>query len=312
MRSLTVLAAFAVLLFPGVARAQAPSVGPILLNLPAGPKPAALGNAWVSASDRDAIFYNPAQIGRGGTAFDLSVTRHGNAGTATTLTSGYTAGKWSMSLGWGIRFLDFSTSPAMAYPYAPDALLVGGSADGASALVVVGGAFVYKGFRIGAAGKYATDRVTMPAAVPTAPSISRQVFVADFGVSRSLFRGTGAVSVQNLGGDSRQDDVTVKLPRQVLLGWSRSRTAGPLDLAVYTQATLRDGWTSAGAGLEASYGWIEGYSVALRVGARRTETSAEQPVAFGAAFTADRLTVEYGVQFFDGGRTVNGVTIRWR
>jgi hypothetical protein len=60
------------------------------------------------------------------------------------------------------------------------------------------------------------------------------------------------------------------------------------------------------------YSWIQGYNVAFRIGARRPETTAEHPLAFGAAFTADRLTLEYAIRIFDGGRTSNGVTVRWR
>jgi hypothetical protein len=81
---------------------------------------------------------------------------------------------------------------------------------------------------------------------------------------------------------------------------------------MYSQVTVREGWTAVGGGLEMGYSWIEGYNVALRVGARRTESPSEHPLALGAAFTADRLTVEYAVQFFEGGRAANGVTIRWR
>jgi hypothetical protein len=60
------------------------------------------------------------------------------------------------------------------------------------------------------------------------------------------------------------------------------------------------------------YSWIEGYNVALRVGARRPETTTEQPVSFGAAVTADRLVVEYAVRLFDGGQAAHTVTVRWR
>jgi len=304
--------AVSLVLAPALAMAQAPPVGPIVLRLPASPRTAALGNAWVAGSDRDAIFYNPAQIGRGSQAFDLSITRHGRAGTAATLGSAYTAGKWSLSLGWGMQFVDFSTSPATPYPYGAETLLETGSADASSALIVVGGAFVYKGFRFGAAGKYATDRVIRPASSSDTPFISRSVFVADLGVSRNLLGGVGAASVQNLGADAEQDGVSVRLPKQLLLGWSRLKQAGPLDVTVYTQLTVRDAWTAPGVGLEAGYSWLEGYVLALRVGARRTDTAAEQPVSLGAAFTADRLTVEYAVQFFEGHRTSNGVTVRWR
>jgi hypothetical protein len=75
---------------------------------------------------------------------------------------------------------------------------------------------------------------------------------------------------------------------------------------------MRTGWIAPAAGFEVGYSWIEGYSVALRVGARRPETDAGQPMSLGASFTADRLTVEYAAQFIDGGRISNGVTVRWR
>jgi hypothetical protein len=35
-------------------------------------------------------------------------------------------------------------------------------------------------------------------------------------------------------------------------------------------------------------------------------------MSLGAAFTADRITVEYAMQFVDGGRASHGVTVRWR
>ena len=104
----------------------------------------------------------------------------------------------------------------------------------------------------------------------------------------------------------------IMAPKQALAGWSMSRQAGPLDLALYTQWTIREDWQAAGAGVEVGYGWIEGYNFALRAGVRRPESGSEQPFSFGAAFTADRLTIEYGVQFFEGGHAANGVTIRWR
>jgi hypothetical protein len=97
-----------------------------------------------------------------------------------------------------------------------------------------------------------------------------------------------------------------------VIGYSIAKPAGPLDLGIYTQVTARNRWTSPGAGLEVGYSWIQGYNIAFRIGARRPETTAENPVAFGAAFTTDRLTIEYAIRIFDGGRTSNGVTVRWR
>jgi hypothetical protein len=76
--------------------------------------------------------------------------------------------------------------------------------------------------------------------------------------------------------------------------------------------THRDGWAAPAAGVEVGYGWIEGFNVVLRAGIRRPERDVQQPVTLGAGITGDRLTIEYAVQFFDGGRAANGVTVRWR
>jgi hypothetical protein len=305
------LAVAASLLFASLAFAQAPPSGPLLLRLPVTPRAAALGNAWVAGSNREVLFYNPAQIIGARGAFDVSFVRFGADATMATIGSAYAAGKFSLTLGWGAEILRFSTDAAAGYPYSPDVLRSKGSSDAMSALFAVGGAFVYKGFRIGAAGKYAYDSVAAASAVVDGRPQSHSALVADLGVARNLWGGVIGGSVQNLGGVPK-DDAPLAIPRQGLVGWSTQRQAGPLDLGIYTQVTMRRGWTSPGAGLEVGYSWIDGYNVTLRVGARRPETTTEFPVAFGAAVTADRLTIEYALQIFDGGRTANGVTVRWR
>jgi hypothetical protein len=303
-----VLAAVVVLALavPAHVFAQAPAVGPLLLIVPATPRTAALGNAWVAGRDQDVLFYNPAQLVGARTGLDLSITRHGSHGTTTTLGSVYAGGKWSLTLGWGVQFADYSPGPSTSYPYSPDVLLSNGAAQGTSALFAIGGAVVWKNTRFGAAAKYASDRVSMP------DPLNHGVFVADIGVARQIVGGTGALSVQNLGGSSGDDGTGIKAPEQVLMGWSTTRVVGQLDLGLYTQLTLRDDWTSPAGGVEISYSWIEGYVVSARAGARRPESGPEHPFTLGAALTADRLTIEYGVQFFEGGRAANGVTIRWR
>jgi hypothetical protein len=304
------LGLFLVVLRPTEAAAQAPSAGPLLLRLPASPRPAALGNAWVAGRDADVLFYNPAQLVNARSAFELSFTRIGRAATQSSIASTYASGKWSLTFGWGVQFLRFDTDPAAPYPYSPDVLLSGGSVDGLGALFAVGGAFAFKGFRIGAAGKYAFDSVpASPASSVTSPRA--HVLLADLGVARNLWRGVAAASLQNLGG-ADENDPSASVPKQWLAGWSITRPAGPLDLGVFTQVMRRDGWTAPGAGLEVGYSWIEGYDVVIRAGARRPDTPAEKPMTFGAAFTADRLTIDYTLRVFDGGKTANGVTIRWR
>ena len=289
------------------AHAQAPDSGPLVLRVPVSTRAVALGNAWTAGRDQDVIFYNPAQLIGARTEFAVSLGRHGGA-TSGSMTSVYAAGPLSMTFGWGVHLVNFTTSGSDAYPFAPDILVRRGVFDAQSALVVAGGAFVLKGFRIGASGKYVSDR--LPAAA--AGSASHHTFLADIGVARNIVGGVGAVSFQNVGHTTMDGDPRITIPRQVSLGWSATKPAGPLDLAIVSQLTMRHGWTSPGAGLEASYSWIEGYSVALRAGVRRPETPTERPVAIGAAFTADRLTLDYAVQFFDAGHRAQRVTLRWR
>jgi len=300
---------------PAQSFAQAPAVGPLLLIIPATPRTAALGNAWVAGRDQEVLFYNPAQLIGARQGMDLSITRHGPNGTSLTLGSVYSGGKWSATLGWGVQFADYRVTPGSTYPYPPEILIGDGSASATGILASVGGAITWKGYRFGAAGKYASDRSVMPAGllnVSASEPVNNGVIVADIGVAKNIAGGVGAFSVQNLGGSSNGDGTGITAPKQALLGWSTSKPVGPLDDMLVTQLTVRDEWTAPGAGVEIGYSWIEGYNVALRAGVRRPESGTEQPFTFGAAFTADRLTIEYGVQFFEGGHAANGVTIRWR
>ena len=72
---------------------------------------------------------------------------------------------------------------------------------------------------------------------------------------------------------------------------------------------MRKDWVAPAGGFEAGYSWIEGYNVALRVGARRPETTTEQPVhvrrGVHGRSAHDRIRAS---QFFDGGHTAHGVT----
>jgi len=297
---------------PSSAFAQAPETGPLILNVPASARTAALGNAWVAGRDRDVIFYNPAQLIDQRDEFDLSLTRLGPASTMMSAGSTFAAGKWNLTLGWGAQVLGFDADAASSYPYSPDLLQADGSRRGTDMLFTVGGAIEVKGFRVGAAGKYVSEIASPAAAGPDAPAPNHQMVLGDIGVARDLLGGAGAIAFQNLGRDSEDNGTVLPVGRQIAFGWSRTKQAGPLDLAIFTQATVRKGWWSPAGGLEMGYSWIDGYNVALRVGGRRTETDAERPISLGGALTADRLTVEYAVRFFDDGRTANGVTVRWR
>ncbi len=298
-------------LAPSPAWAQAPPTGPLVLHIPTSARTAALGNAWVAGRDLDVIFHNPAQIIGTRSTIDLSVARLGPASTMLSAGSIYAAGKWSLTLGWGAQFVGVNADAA-PYPFSPDVTLASGARSGTSALLTAGAAMVFKKFRVGAAVKYVSDMASTSPAVLLPVRVNQHLLLADVGVARNLFGGAAAIAFQNIGRDSRDAGVLLRVPRQVALGWSTTKVAGPLDLGVFTQVTARRDWTTPAAGIEAGYSWIDGYMVTLRAGVRRPETRAEKPVALGAALTADRLTVEYALRLFDGGRSSSGVTLRWR
>jgi hypothetical protein len=292
--------------------AQAPPAAPLVLQLPATARAAALGDAWVTGRDSEVIFYNPAQIIGASRTFGVTLGRPGPGSTSLTAANSYAAGKYSLTLGWGARLLDFRLDAAAAYPYTADDLLTKGTADGQSLLLTFGGAIVYRNFRIGGAAKFLSDRVSSMPADPVSVSINQHAWVADVGVARNLWGGVAAFSAQNLGRTTAVDATTLITPRQFLAGYSWGRGAGPLDLNLYGQVTMRKDWWSPAGGVEVGYGWIEGYNVTLRAGVRRPVTSREQPIVIGAALNADRLTVEYGVQFFENAHPSHLVTVRWR
>ena len=73
-RSLPALIATVGLVWPVRAYAQTPA-GPLLLLVPATPRTAALGNAWVAGRDQDVLFYNPAQLIGARQGLDVSIDR---------------------------------------------------------------------------------------------------------------------------------------------------------------------------------------------------------------------------------------------
>lgn len=291
--------------------AQAPATAPLILLLPASTRAASLGNAGVTGRDDDVVFYNPAQLLGARTGFSTTIARYGSASTFGEMSAVYAGGP--LTMGWGVEYLDFSVHPGDTYPYVPATLVSRGPLEAQGLLATVGGAYTWKGFKGGIAMKYVADRVDLAALGATSALESRHdTFLGDAGLAHNLWGGVAGLAVQNIGRGWTDGSNRIYAPFQESLGWSRGVTAGELDLGFGGQVTARRGWISPGAGVEVGYGWIEGYSASLRAGARRTETTGEKPVALGASLNADRLTIEYALEFFDGGNNAHRVTIRWR
>ena len=300
--SLRVLAA--ALLIASVAPAQAPAAGPLVLLLPANTRAAGMGNAWVAGRDESSVFYNPAQINPT-TGFGGRFARYGSNGTVGTLASAVTV-NW-LTLGWGVQAVEFKARSDAAYPFTPADIVRRGTRDAQSLVVSAGGNFLVKGFRAGLGVKYAEDRIDGASGFFATPPVLKGVLLGDLGVAHPLLSGTAALAVQNLGDDSR-----LTLPMQTTLGWARQMQARQLDLAFATQISMRNNWLGAGGGIEAAYGWIEGWSVALRAGVHRPETAAQRPVSLGGTLNADHVSLDYGLELFEAGRYAHHISIRWR
>lgn len=292
-------------MIPPRVRAQAPAAGPLVLLLPTSVRATALGNAWVAGRDEYSIFYNPAQL-VATNGIGAAFGRYDWNGTSGAITSGVTIGP--ITYGWGVELAEFKARTSATYPFALDELVQRGTRDAMSFVASGGMNYVIKGFRTGVAIKYAEDRVDgyTSAGLVGAP-VRNGFLLGDLGASHPFMSGTAALSVQNIG-----DHSSLRLPMQTTLGWAAQKPVGEFDMAFTAQVSERNNWVGGGGGIEAGYGWIEGWSVAARAGAHRTETSAQRPFTMGGSLNADRLVLDYALEFFEHRQLAHHIAIRWR
>jgi hypothetical protein len=291
-------------------------VAPIVLELPAGPRSLALGDVGVTSRDDEVLFFNPAQLAVA-SGFSSSVERFSNAATlgAFSAVTRFNGG----GIGVGVRFVNYSV------PQIDDPTFGGVTLGGVSTLLAPGNlpvnsleasagiAQVFKGWRVGAAAKWAQDGAFIfPIGHP----------MLDLGVARQVFNSyTVGASVQNLGEDYDErvaptgtgfSRVQAQLPRQATIGASRAESVGEFDLfATAAVSWLRTNTLAPAGGLEVNYSWLSGYNIALRAGARRP-LPGEEAFTAGAGFTMDRLSIDYALETLSGGRIGNRIGLRVR
>ena len=301
---------------------------PIVLLLPSGPRTLALGNTGVAGRDDDVIFFNPAQlvIARG---FSGSIERYSatSAGGGLSAVTRFNNG----GIGIGMRMADYET-PTNSYPPDRGTMLRTAPGNGTSVEATVGLAQLIKGVRAGIAAKYVEDNV---------PAVRGSRGAVDVGVSRDFFtRYTFGLAVQNIGSSisvpcvvARQtaagsNDCMVisgippfppdtrvtsaRLPLRTTFGAQTQQAVGQFDLmATAALSALRMGWLGGSGGAELGYSWLDGYSVALRAGARST-LPGEAAFTAGAGFTMDRLSIDYAAEALTGSRWGQRIGLRVR
>ncbi len=303
MRARSVVAA-ALCLAPVVARAQAEGFGPIVLQLPASTRAIGFGDAYVGVREPEAVFYNPAQLGvRPGVA--ISAERYGSVSTAGAIASTYVFGKFGFGL--GAQMLDYR-SLGLAYPDAApngEQLLADGPFPASSLVAAAALEMAYKGIRWGLTQKLAQDRA----------SDGRDgVWLTDVGAAREIGPVTVGATVQDLGAGPKMVGTSAALPTHGTIGAAAAGVpVGPLDLAASAAVSVRRGGrVSPAGGVELGYMPIDGVTFAGRVGARLPEKNGEAPIALGASFTFDRVSIDYGFEPYQGEGSGHRVGIRIR
>jgi hypothetical protein len=245
----------------------------------------ALGDMGVAGRDDDVIFYNPAQlmVARG-TSF--SITRLSETARGATMSTVLRLGPGAV--GFGANYLEYQVSP-LSYPYQLGDVIDGNFALGTSALGSIGYAQTYRGFRLGAAGKYAMDAV----------DIERFGHAyADVGIARDLRNGryTIALAGQHLGPSLPRGSERIQAPATATLGAATSRQIGPLDAVATAGVSYSElDELTGGGGAEISWSWLTGYSIAGRAGAHQARQGGDTEIMGGFGFTADRMTLDIAV-----------------
>lgn len=315
-----VLAAALLFSRPLVAQVSTAAGGPyapLILLLPSGPRTLAVGNTGVAGRDDDVIFFNPAQlvIARG---FSGSVERYSatSAGGALSAVTRFNTG----GIAIGMRMVDYD-APTAFYPLDRGSMLDAAAGNGTSLEAVVGVGQLIKGYRVGLSGKYVEDN---------APAIRLSRGALDLGVSKDFFtRYTFALAVQNIGastdvpcpvtvctippgGSEFALPISVPQPLRTTFGVQTQRIVKQFDLmATASLWMLRADWFGASGGAELGYSWLDGYSVALRAGARST-LPGEAAFTAGAGFTMDRLSIDYAAEALTGSRWGQRIGLRVR
>ncbi|MEZ5318403.1 MAG: hypothetical protein R2752_13465 [Vicinamibacterales bacterium] len=310
-----------------------PGALPLVLTLPAGARAASLGGAYPLASpDADAVFQHPALMD-GDRGVAGAFARFGGNGLEVSAAGGFAW--WHGGLGVGARALSFGAVPFAGRPDASDApvpsalgafaageagIASAGPIDVSEQLFTVSYARRVFGFRVGGAAKVIDLR---------AEGLHDTSVVADVGVARNFGWLFLAGAAQNLGGASAFGDAgtartgatsaadgidAARRPRIFTAGAAtRSRTLGPLDVALAGQASWRrDAGVTAGGGAEISYWPVAGRTFTFRIGYRHLEDSALRPLTLGAGFAGDRISLDYSWQAVDAAGATHRFGLRIR
>jgi hypothetical protein len=260
-----------------------------ILRLPASTRALGMGNVGVAGRDDDVVFYNPAQlvVARGTT---LSGERDSESLTTGALSSAIAFSTGGVGVGATFSRVDVPSPGLSQMPLT-------------SVLGTAAAAQVVKTVRVGIAAKYLGQQVS-------SQYESRTMF--DVGLARGFRQYfTGGLAVQNIG--IAGHDVFGEAPVKATLGASGAAPAGPYDIVLTAALSMddHDHQIHPAGGGEIGWSWLNGYSVALRLGLR-DPLPGERAFTAGAGFVVDRVSVDYALENLAGSRFGQRIGVRVR
>lgn len=277
--------------------AQDAATIPLVLRLAGSTRALGLGNSFAGGRGVEMLFYNPAQIGsaRGSS---LSYQRFRSKSWLGGFVTAGALGRFSVAA--GVQYLDFETD---FYGLTrPGELTTERSFRASSVMGSVGSGFSWKGFRWGAAVKYAEEHRLFTKA--------GQV-LADLGVARDIGPIGVGVAVQNVGRDLVLAEQAGRIPTRLSVGGylPTRRIATYFDLAMSAGVSLeRSGRLMPGGGAELIWEPVGGWRLAGRAGLRKVEggVPSESPLSLGGSFTLDRFSLDYAFVPYRRGSLAQG------
>lgn len=291
---------------------QVREFGPLILQLPANTAAAAMGGAFqVAGSSSDAVFFNPALLGR---AQGVSIAAQRFDSRSSYLTISGTTELFGGGIAVGLQTLSYSTDASLVGMIAPaEGDLLTGGANAASELVAtLGYGTEVFGLNVGVAAKAIEMRLRGAEDVALA---------IDIGIAKSLGPVWLSLAGQNLGQElDLSGELTVEggefdLTNRVTLSAGVDRIlAGPFDLGFTGGVTREAGGTVIpSAGAQVAWWPVIGRTFIGRVGVRRVDDGSAHEVSFGGGMIFDRFSIDYAFQGFgDGLGTAHRVGFSWR
>jgi hypothetical protein len=181
----------------------------------------------------------------------------------------------------------------------------------------VGAALTFKHYRFGLTTHYAAEQIDVSrlSQVLVDAGVSHDYTITDF------IPLTVALVAQDFA-PNPSESAELGVPRRVAIGANTGGPLGPIDLALAGETGVEHDGTQLGGvknrpmargGIEIGYSWLEGYSIALRGGARTAYSfDLTRYLTFGAGLAVDRFTFDYAAEQLVGNRFAQRFGIRLR